>query len=389
MPTIIPGTNIEVPAPMDKGICPGYTGFNSVNIHEIYVAEKVTARRSQIVRGWSKPVIQRLANGDLLASQSKNLRQERNPNYPDADEEAALCRSTDNGITWSEPWLLGIPGRPTQLSALSSGALVLAAGGNLYRSADEGTTWAGCDIDWDAFQDDTRENVMRGFGETNGLTEMPDGSLLGVAFTLHEPIDVYTDFRAYAIRSSDNGRTWGDATKIIETDEVELLLLPDGRLLGFARLDTSYTRDVWGQTGQIAEGGDTMALMKSTDGGRTWTEPKPIGLGAAQIPGFPLLLPDGRLLLIHGNRQFPFGVQAVGSRDLGLTWDLDHPLILAWASWDNYGGHPRSILMPDGSIMTGYYARYFKEYPDTVNGDIVSHCLNWRVPENWPPHRRG
>ena len=36
--------------------------------------------------------------------------------------------------------------------------------------------------------------------------------------------------------------------------------------------------------------------------------------------------------------------------------------------------------------MTGYYARYFKQH-DTVNEDIVSHCLNWRVPDNWPPRR--
>jgi len=59
--------------------------------------------------------------------------------------------------------------------------------------------------------------------------------------------------------------------------------------------------------------------------------------------------------------------------------------MLAYASWDNYGGHPRSILMPDGSIITGYYARYFKEHPETVNEDIVSHCLRWRPPDDWPP----
>jgi hypothetical protein len=124
--------------------------------------------------------------------------------------------------------------------------------------------------------------------------------------------------------------------------------------------------------------------MESTDAGRSWTDPQPLGLGNAQIPGFPLLLHDGRMILIHGNRQFPFGSQAIGSYDQGKTWDMQHPLILAWASWDNYGGHPRSIVMPDGSIMTGYYARYFKQDP-YVNDDIVSHCLNWRVPENWPP----
>ena len=123
--------------------------------------------------------------------------------------------------------------------------------------------------------------------------------------------------------------------------------------------------------------------MESDDQGRTWTEPRRIGLGKAQVPGFPLLLPDGRLLLIHGNRQFPFGSQVLASRDGGKTWDLDHPLILSWFSWDNYGGHPRSILMPDGSIITGYYVRMFKEDPG-VTKDLTSHVVRWRVPEDWP-----
>ena len=101
------------------------------------------------------------------------------------------------------------------------------------------------------------------------------------------------------------------------------------------------------------------------------------------MPGFPLLLPDGRLLLIHGNRQFPFGSQVLASRDGGKTWDLDHSLILSWFSWDNYGGHPRSILMPDGSIITGYYVRMFKEDPG-VTKDLTSHVVRWRVPEDWP-----
>jgi len=60
------------------------------------------------------------------------------------------------------------------------------------------------------------------------------------------------------------------------------------------------------------------------------------------------------------------------------------PLFLSWASWDNYGGHPRSIVMPDGQILTGYYARYFKENNDSVGADLVSHCLKWEVPAGWP-----
>jgi hypothetical protein len=336
------------------------------------------ARRSQIARGWGKPVIQRLPNGDLAASQYKNLRQQRNPAYAEAEEEAALCVSHDEGLTWSEPRVLGIPGRATQFSVLSDGVLMLATqgedasgAGNLYRSVDGGRTFRKSRIPCDK---------SYAFGETNGVLELPDASLLAICYTRREPLEKYTDLNAFLLRSTDRGATWGDVTFILEADEVNLLRLASGKLLAFVRLDTTYTRDVLGKTGASGEGVDQVAQMESTDDGRTWSEPRPIGLGMAQIPAFPLALPDGRLLLSYGNRQFPFGAQAVFSRDEGRTWALDHPLMLAWAGWDNYGGHPRSILMPDGSIMTGYYARYFKEHSDDANPDIVSHCLRWTPP---------
>lgn len=60
--------------------------------------------------------------------------------------------------------------------------------------------------------------------------------------------------------------------------------------------------------------------------------------------------------------------------------------MLEWASWSDLCGHPRSILMPDGTIVTGYYPHYFKDNQGgNENHDLVSHCLRWRPPEDWPP----
>lgn len=387
------GSNIEVPEAHQLPTGGGYTGFNSVDLQEAYACQRFTVCRSQIGHGWGKPIIQRGPSGGLVATGFRSLRRNRQPAYPLADEDAALFFSEDEGATWGEPRLLGIPGRPTQFSVLGNGNALLAAlafweGGldsGLYYSEDGLDTFHEASVAWEDFAEDTREGIQRGYGETNGVLELPGGTLLSVCFTLHEPLTVYDDFKAYVIRSTDGGKTWGDASFLVNTDEVELLLLPGGKILGFARLDTTYSRDVWGQGGFVGEGGDQMALMESTDEGHTWTDPQPIGLGMAQIPAFPLLLPDDRLLLVYGNRQFPFGVQAIASRDLGRTWDLNNFLMLAYASWDNYGGHPRSILCPDGSIITGYYARYFKDHPETINEDIVSHCLRWTPPDRWPP----
>ena len=72
--------------------------------------------------------------------------------------------------------------------------------------------------------------------------------------------------------------------------------------------------------------------------------------------------------------------------DEGRTWDTNNFLMLAWSSWTNLGGHPRSILMPDGTIVTGYYAHYFKDHQGVnENHDVVSHCLRWSPPADWPP----
>ena len=396
------GSNIEVPGPESPHLA-GYTGFNSVNLQAFYSCRVFEARRSQIMRGWGKPVIQRLPNGDLMASQYKNIEDKDrcNPQYPDAPEEAALCVSKDEGLTWSEPRLLGIPGRVNQLSVLSDGVIILAVAGRLFRSDDLGDTFTECPVPWNEFERgkgvvaprcwDGQDGMYGDFGETNGVTEMPDGTLLVVCLTYRRPIEKYTDMSTYILRSRDRGRTWGDATFLVNNCESQLLRLADGRLLAFVRLDTAYTNAVWGHrdlTGEEAvnEGGGTMALMESRDDGVTWTDPERIGLGAAQIPAFPVLLPDGRIILTYGNRQFPFGAQAIASRDDGRTWDTKNFLMLAWSSWTNLGGHPRSILMPDGSIITGYYAHYFKDHQGgNENHDLVSHCLRWTPPDDWPP----
>ena len=140
-----------------------------------------------------------------------------------------------------------------------------------------------------------------------------------------------------------------------------------------------------------------IALRRSADAGRTWTVPRRIdGLGSAQIPGHPLMMPDGRLLIVYGNRQFPFGVQAIASRDGGRTWDTDHPIILAWFSWDHHCGYPRSVLLPDGNIVTAYYARIFTGVPDEIvytptnrepGPDVIGHSIRWRPPGNWPTRK--
>ena len=352
-----------------------YTGFNSVNLQEIYFVEKKPAIRSQISpRGGHKPCLALLPKGDLLATQITK------------GPYIALCRSRDDGFSWEPPCEVVIPGRgklpgrAPMFAALADGTLLLGATGTIYRSTDEGQTWQQSQIDRSVTAAGKTYDID--WGESDGPHQLSDGTIVCTGYISFEPGHA----QAYLLRSTDGGKTWGDASCIADASEVNIAVLPNDKLFACLRVATEGA----------GEGGAVVALTESGNGGRTWSRPQRIeGLGKAQIPGFPLYLEDGRLLIIYGNRQFPFGAQAIASRDGGETWDTEHPIILAWFSWDNYCGHPRSVLLPDGSVVTGYYARVFTGAHGIVltptardpNPDVVGHCLRWRVPDDWPPLR--
>ena len=364
---------LELPEYRASAGCGNFTGFNSVNLQEIYVVQKQPASRAQISpRGGHKPCIALLPSGDLLATQITSARC------------IALCRSADNGSSWGPPREIvtaakeKLAGRAPMFSALADGTLLLGAAGAIYRSDDEGQTWHPSQID-QTVELEGRSYAI-GWGENSGPHQLADGTILCSGYISLAPGHP----RAYLLRSRDGGRTWGDASCIAPASEVNLAVLPGDKLFACLRVATDAA----------GEGGGVVALSESPDGGRTWSQARRVrGLGPAQIPGFPLDLKDGRLLIVYGNRQFPFGAQAIGSRDGGKTWDSEHPIVLAWFSWDHYCGHPRSMLLPDGSVLTGYYARVFTGAHGIVltptarnpDPDIVGHCLRWRVPEAWPP----
>ena len=212
MPQKLGDTNIDIPAPTDPTACGGYTGFNSLDLQAIYRTKKLSARRYQIAVGYGKPALARLPDGEILASGFYNHKDEPEYTYPDGRrahdpdhwwliEEAALMRSGDEGQTWSEPVLLGFPGRVTTLNCTANGTVFLTCGDSMYRSRDRGQTWEACVIDWDGFA--TPDCPRRGFGETNGLLEMPDGSLVVCCHALKTAPQTVYDWNAYMIRSTD------------------------------------------------------------------------------------------------------------------------------------------------------------------------------------------
>jgi hypothetical protein len=89
---------------------------------------------------------------------------------------------------------------------------------------------------------------------------------------------------------------------------------------------------------------------ESSDGGRTWSIPRAIGVWG--LPSHLLRLRDGRLLMTYGYRRPPRGNHARLSEDHGRTWS--EPMVL---SDDGTGdiGYPSTVELPNAQLLTLWY----------------------------------
>jgi hypothetical protein len=95
-------------------------------------------------------------------------------------------------------------------------------------------------------------------------------------------------------------------------------------------------------------------LLRSPDGLAWEVDPNPLTV-QGQHPGHFLELRDGRLLLTYGTRITGlYGVCARISQDKGKTWSVAKVLVGAPGPMDC--GYPSSVELPDGMIVTAYYA---------------------------------
>ena len=116
---------------------------------------------------------------------------------------------------------------------------------------------------------------------------------------------------------------------------------------------------------------NAIAISSSTDGGRTWTEPMPIvGKGAEcwNFPAkrkaeresfvyrspYPILLQDGRILVVWARRRIPFGMGGTISSDGGETWSQEF-IIRADDTNCHDIGYPIGGQLEDGRVFISYY----------------------------------
>lgn len=199
------------------------------------------------------------------------------------------------------------------------------------RSADGGKTWS---IDREAFP--TWPEASRRKNSPDGIC-VPFGDILaGHDGALR--VALYSGQRGatFIYRSPDDGKTWGQPVALDKDAfivEPAVFHVGDGRWLAAARYRG-------------------LDLYASDDDARTWTRRQKL-TDAQQHPGHFARLNGGRLLLSYGNRVVPKGVDVRFSDDHGLTWSDPFRVV----EFEDDGGYPSSVQLPDGRVLTAYYAR--------------------------------
>lgn len=281
-----------------------------------------------------------------------------------------FATSSDGGESWSHPTVIAADGpdnRNPSFGVTADGTLLVSyvkvdlytdgvwdrdkKGGDatriyVCRSEDGGATWSDGELmvgqgdeEWSGAGDTGPDDPHRFYSPFGKMVTLPDGTIL---------MDYHVQYMAeprksavFITRSHDGGRTWVDPVNIAEgCDETALCHLGDGRVLAMMRTDGSHTQ---------------LVQADSSDGGYSWSEPRPI-TEDTEIPADVIRLEDGRLLLTYGRRTPPHGVQGMVSRDEGRTWDADHKLFLVGDSSTRDCGYPSSVQLDDGTIVTAYYA---------------------------------
>jgi hypothetical protein len=155
--------------------------------------------------------------------------------------------------------------------------------------------------------------------------------------------------RPCVYRSTDDGTAFHFMSFITPKDDPSFsglqrmyprgLMLPSGRIICALRVDRDWQGSMWTE------------FFKSDDGGLTWAFlSRATDFGA---PGAPLLMSDGRLVLIYTYRLPPYGIRAVVSEDEGRSWGPEIIIRDDAGSWDI--GYPRAWEAEPGRIGALYH----------------------------------
>lgn len=295
-------------------------------------------------------------------------------------------RSSDRGRTWSEPAFdvypsirAGDTGRPADLSEF--GPIDYLDGDTLLGNSTtdfgkpEGRSYVRVSKDAGHSWSPAAELPLDGLGSLLGINSTlvrPDGRAL-VFLTSGSP-DGWTR-RPLVYGSTDDGTEFhflsfitpkedpfgaadGDWTSTFRFGGHRWfyprgVLMPSGRILCTLRSQRDPRGVMWTE------------IFASDDGGLTWSFLSRVNDFGA--PGSLVVMSDGRLVVVYGYRQKPYGIRAVVSDDEGVTWGPELVVRDDGGSWDL--GYPNAFEVEPGKVGAIYY---FNERDDAIqaNGGV-------------------
>ena len=326
-------------------------------------ATKVISTQPEYYHGWPTVALRR--NGELLTVYS-------------GGREAHICpfgrveliRSRDEGRTWTWPEVImdsPIDDRDAGILETPAGSLLVTTFTSLaYEAAlKNARDWPPGRLErWQAADRRLSPEQRQSLLGTWMLRSTDDGMTWSAPFRVplnspHGPVALADGRLLYAGKqlwtpgtkvgvcvSADDGRTWNWLSDIPARpgDTVEqyheLHAVDTGRGKILVHIRNHNPRNA----------GETLQC-ESTDGGKTWTEPHPIGVWG--LPSHLLRLRDGRILMTYGYRRAPFGIQARISSDGGETWQA--PLTLSQDGVTSDLGYPSTVEPADGRLITVWY----------------------------------
>ena len=301
------------------------------------------------------PAIETAPDGSLLAFAEARKYSLDDPGFGKQDIDLVLRRSTEGGKTWSPMKVIEDPGElwsaanPATVVDRQTGRVWLlylrckparntetARPGTddnqiLARSSDDnGVTWS---------EPTDLTKVSRAMDDRQWGSSVvgPGGAIQDRRGRLIAPVWRYKPFGVFAIYSEDRGRTWQRSPLVPGGkggDECQLVELADGRILMDIRQETGPHR--W--------------MAESSDGGKTWSEPRPgltVSPVACAIERYTLKAAgDDRDRILWTGPKGPGRMNLVVrmSYDEGRTFPVERPI------WDGHAAYSDLTIFKDKTV---------------------------------------
>lgn len=214
-------------------------------------------------------------------------------------------------------------------------------GGYVRYSDDEGRTWSDyIELPVNADSDAVGGPYVKGTVAVRGrMAELTDGNLMFAGYTAGPRDGAHQETRFF--HSKTKGASWVMLPQTLSLEGIDLqepavAVWPEGQISVFHR--TRYNND--------------KLVMSHAAVGGAFSKPKTMPITGH--PYDPLVLPDGRLLLVYGYRHKPMGVRARIANSLGELSDADE-IVIRDDSPSRDTGYPSAAILPDGRILIAYY----------------------------------